>query len=438
MTSRARGSGTGLGHGDGDGAPGSGSGSGAGAVPGSLTFTGTGTFAGSGSEEGALALRAWAASDSGVRSSLAGRLAVAALVLSACTRPAAGPVAVSFEFVDAEGAPWREALAVRLTPEATPDAGSVSFTWTSGAVSQVLAPGTWHVVARRTLPPSSGFRCGTIERPTRLDTTFEVSGPTSQRFELGASRLEAARLRATQRIERWLDTREVRLELLAADGGPAAHARAHCDRKLYEADEDGRVACEVRGRGALPVRVFNGPEWAEVELDGGVDEAVLRLQPGLQVNGSLIGVGPADEVSFTVNSKNQIRDERSVGPRFTLEGLKAERVMVCAFAAVGSACDVLSPDAGPVQDVTWAPGPGAALVLHVTHRGAAVKEPVVYVNRMRFPGVQVDGGVRVLIQSGRSVLVINAAGTPDRAEQLVSVAPGQTLAVDAELLPPGG
>lgn len=360
-------------------------------------------------------------------------LVVLAVCAVACRKPAPAPV--SFEFVDGEGAPWGEALGVRLTHEGD-DAG-VYFTWTSGSVVQVLAPGAWRLEAKRTLPPAPPgmLRCGTIERPVRLETAFTVSGAATERFQIGPSKLELLANRTANRVGQWLETRTVRLSVRGVDGGASAFARARCNYRLFEADDEGRVECEVR-EPEVDVRVFNGAEWAELHLDGGVDEAAVQLQPGMQVRGTLAGVDAGEKVHFTINSKRQMRDEWSPGPEFRLEGLVDERAIVCAYGSSGGVCDVVMPDAGSDQQVAWVPGGAANVVLRVTHHGQLVSRPVLYLNRSHFDATPVDGGVSLLVTPGRNLLVVNAIGTPDRDERIVTAAPGETVFVESELRPP--
>ncbi|MFO0594862.1 MAG: hypothetical protein U0228_06150 [Myxococcaceae bacterium] len=342
------------------------------------------------------------------------------------------PGRVEVVLIDRFGHPWARAATVQL--------GDQWFTIGVGgrAGPFEVAEGTARFVAK----PAPVGGCGTFEPFENGRFDVRVSGgeaPGVQLLEvtLGPTMAEALREEAQQELDRQRETRDVTLQLLWPDGGPAAGVRASCDQVLTASDRSGLVDCGPR-RGSVQVAAGDGAFGARGFVADTERETTLVLGPSLQLDLTFLlpDGGPVPETAgpidreLTLNSKDIRASLFPRGAQLFVPGVPPTRTIVCVHeqrGALGSACEVVVADGGATVPLVLVPDRGGTITFDATVAGQPLKDPVLYLDRAQRPASTTGPKQSHGVEPGAHVLVLNTKSGPERYEAVVRVAPGQTL-----------
>ncbi|MFT3713861.1 MAG: hypothetical protein QM817_39885 [Archangium sp.] len=361
-------------------------------------------------------------------------LAVAAVIWSLVRRSGhrVRPGKVEVVLVDAFGQPWSDESEVWLGNESRTTVGGVAGVFD-------VAPGTLPFVARG----FSGWRGHLHMTSAPVEGgQFEltVSGfPASevQRLEvrLGPSLAHVSQTVAGDLYDLWKAGRDVSVQVLQSDGGPAANALVLCrHQKNVTADESGVASCgSLTGDVEISASAngFGNSLW----LDADAGEATLVLdRPGFALDVEVRGVRDAGHI--TLNSKETSDMVFSRTNFFTVPFVPLARTIVCSSDDLPKACDVLVPDGGTHYSLVLEAGPPGTLEFRPTLGGKPLLQPILYLDRVQH-APQSSAVQSMALSRGRHVLVINTRSGPERYETLFEIEPGKTTSLgDLPLAPP--
>lgn len=343
------------------------------------------------------------------------------------------PGNVEVVLVDAYGKPWTRATTVRL--------GKQTLRSTTGTVGPFAVDlGEVAFFAH----PTRSWGCGTSQleasrRPfTGGDFTVSVGGaPTDElqhlEVRLGAELDELLRQRETTELRVRQGTREVSVEVVFPDGGPASGANVRCpNNTVAHADRAGVATCGA----------FFGERdvSAGIEGLGGVvtvhatdDEAsVVVDRPGFALDVEVRGL--ADAGHITLNSKETRSMVFSDSAFFEQPFVPLARTIVCSRDDAPQACEIVVPDGGVRHSIVLEVGPPGTLEFEPVVAGRAVREPILYVDRALYPAKPGEKQ-SLLLSRGRHVLVINVDG-PERYETVFEIESGRTTSLGVVTLAP--
>lgn len=346
------------------------------------------------------------------------------------------PGKVEVVLVDGLGQPWSEQADVWLGNEWKRAVGGVAgvFDVTTGTV-RLVARGvaTPGMCGSSMLEARRPFEGGKLEVSVGGWPTDEV-----QRLEvrLGPSLLDITQIVAADGYERWKAERNVRVQVLQSDGGPAANALVLCRHDTsVTADESGIAKCGPF-IGELEISASANGFGNSLWLVGDAGEATLVLdRPGFALDVEVRGLITAGNI--TLNSKETRDMVFSKTNSFSVPFVPVARTIVCTTSdAPQAACDVVVPDGGAHHALVLEVGAPGTLEFSPTLGGQPLLRPILYIDRVKDEPAAATTQ-KMMLSRGRHVLIINTSSGPERYETLFEIEPGKTTALgELELAAP--